>query len=114
MASGLGQRRHQDWHSPTAIRLSTANPPRNPGGEAPRSDNKGNNCSFCPSNACRSLDFVSPADVHKKCISVWNSTFDLNKLSPGKRVVVTTLRAYSNEHPDATTLKNVDLKITRQ
>ena len=88
--------------------------PRNPGGEAPRSDNKGNNCSFCPSNACRSLDFVSPADVHKKCISVWNSTFDLNKLSPGKRVVVTTLRAYSKEHPDATTLKNVDLKITRQ
>ena len=86
--------------------------PREPrGGKDTQSDKKGNNCSMCPSNACRSLDFAEGA---KKCISLWNSTFDINKLSGGKRVVVSTLRAYSKEHPDATTLKNVDIKITKQ
>ena len=111
---------HVDWANggtKTSTLLPLTNPraptPRDPS-DATRSDSKGNNCSYCPSNACRSLDFVGPSQVKTKCISVHDSTFDIDTLSAGKRVVVATLRAYSKEHPDATTLKNVDLKITRQ
>ena len=84
---------------------------RNKPGSGDRSDDghrKGNNCSYCPAQSCRSNDFAEKA---AKCISRHNSTFDITKLSPGKQMVVKVLREYDKAHPNATSLKQVDLKV---
>ena len=94
----------------TAPRTDARTPGGGGGGGSNGGGKKGNNCSFCPALACRSNDFREKV---LKCISRHDSTFDLSKLSPGKRLVVTTLRNYHKAHPDATTLNDVDLKVTK-
>ena len=94
----------------TAPRTDTKTTGAGGGGGPNGGGKKGNNCSFCPALACRSNDFREKV---LKCISRHDSTFDLSKLSPGKRLVVTTLRNYHKTHPDATTLNDVDLKVTK-
>ena len=80
------------------------------GDRANEGHRKGNNCSNCPALSCRSNDF---AEKSAKCISRHTSTFDISKLSAGKQMVIKVLREYDKAHPDATSLKQVDLKVTK-
>ena len=70
---------------------------------------KKNMCDFCDANLCLSRVKGGVS----KCISKWNSTFDIDtcKASDGQKDYVKGLRMHHKENPNITTLKGVKFEL---